>query len=654
METVREELCNQTNHHRFAASAAVHTFGIEGLKLRIHCPDVVLSWPSVEDETYMVQYRETLDTNSVWIWLTNSLPAEVGTNLTIFIHSNRVDCPTGQIFGMMFNGGGGGAGESETEDAQESEKPTVPMVASKDTSRPPVPLGIYPPGIDLTGYTIIWPDGSTDEWSKELVEKWRASQQEESNGPEPEDAGGGPGCGFYRVVRTGLHLFGVTNGTVLSGEVTLPVEIGFDDGIEFDGFFVMVGDTNQTVPANGLEFQEVTNGLPRFVLWDTRQVTNGSYQVFLGAQWGETQIYESPPVTVIVSNAIWLPDSWNVAGYYINVEAQSIYTNGTYDVEIFDDTGFQILQVSGTNDSEGFITYGGARGFGVENFDQNGEIYPSVSYAVVVTAAAAGGGSSATTTNIIWTEFKWPTQGVGWTKFAIGYQPIFGNPALGSPNAVALQSMIQLVYASAQARPGFPEGQRVIRGHDQNPNELWSQGDFTQLLVPDLRDDQVRNLYYFGHGATKHIGEKGVPRFLSIDDFNFVLRNNFKDPLAGTNAHPFRFVWLDGCYTAKGNLCKAFGIPKEQNVSSNRFDARGLRYRTFMGWTGGHLIAVGAFNTSHATFVGDFWDRWPMNNTNGRPNSVREAHAYAGRNWETSEKLRVYGYEGLRWQDTLP
>ena len=639
-------------------ASAVHTFGIEGLKLTIHCPDVVLSWPSMEGETYMVQYRETLDTNSTWIWLTNALPAEVGTNLTVFVHSNRVDCPTGQIFGMMFSGGGDGSGESESEGQQENEKPTVPMVASKDESRPPVPLGIYPPGIDLTGYTIIWPDGSTDEWSKELVEKWRASQQVEGGGPEPEDAGGEPGCGFYRVVRTGLHLFGVTNGTVLSGEVTLPVEIGFDDGIEFDGFFVMVGDTNQTVPANGLEFQEVTNGLPRFVLWDTRQVTNGIYQIFLGAQWGETQIYESPPVTVIVSNVIWFPDSWNVAGYYINVEAQSIYTNGSYEVEIFDDTGFQILQVSGTNDSEGFITYPGSRGFGVENFDQNGEIYPSVSYAVVVTAAAAGGGSSATSTNVIWTEFKWPAQGVGWTKFAIGYQPLFGNPAGGGLNAVALQSMIQVVYASAQARPG---GLGVIRGSDQNPYELWGQFDFTQLLTPDLRNDLVRNLYYFGHGATTHIGQRGVPRFLSIDDFNFVLRNNFKDPLAGTNAHPFRFVWLDGCYTAKGNLCKAFGIPKEENVATNRFTSRGLRFRAFMGWTGGHLIRVGAFSSQHATFVGDLWDGWPSSGTNGLPRTLREAHTYAATQrgtsspWQDAVKhLRIYGYEGLRWQDTLP
>ena len=89
-------------------ASAVQTFGIEGLKLTIHCPDVWLSWPSVDGETYIVQYRETLNTNTPWVTLTNALLADSTTNITIFVHANRVDCPTGQIFGMMLSGGGGG------------------------------------------------------------------------------------------------------------------------------------------------------------------------------------------------------------------------------------------------------------------------------------------------------------------------------------------------------------------------------------------------------------------------------------------------------------------------------------------------------------------------------------------------------------------
>src|SRR6266566_5134341 len=74
---------------------------IEGLKLSIHCPDVWLTWPSTEYvETYLVQYRQTLDSNCFWVTLTNYMQPDSGTNLTSFVHSNMVSCPAGQIIGM--------------------------------------------------------------------------------------------------------------------------------------------------------------------------------------------------------------------------------------------------------------------------------------------------------------------------------------------------------------------------------------------------------------------------------------------------------------------------------------------------------------------------------------------------------------------------
>ena len=135
-------------------AATVPTIAIEGLKIAVVCPDVWLSWPSVEwsGETYIVQYRETLDTNSQWITLTNALPAETGTNMTTFVHSNQVDCPPGQIFGMMSSGGGSGELTSlDSASEQEDSKPTEPMIMPKDESSPPTPLQIFPSGLDLSG-----------------------------------------------------------------------------------------------------------------------------------------------------------------------------------------------------------------------------------------------------------------------------------------------------------------------------------------------------------------------------------------------------------------------------------------------------------------------------------------------------------------------
>src|SRR5438552_12220677 len=104
---------------------------------------------------------------------------------------------------------------------------------------------------------------------------------------------------------------------------------------------------------------------------DTTQATNGAYPVIVEAQLAESRLSNAPPVTLVVSNAIWFPDSFNVAGYYVEVQAQSIHANGTYQVHVYDDTGFNTITVSGTNDSQGFITYGGSRGFLIQNFNSN-------------------------------------------------------------------------------------------------------------------------------------------------------------------------------------------------------------------------------------------------------------------------------------------
>ncbi len=71
--------------------ASVHfTSAIEGLTLSIQSSNVVLTWPSVEGEMYIVEHRSTLDTNTTWEILTNYVPAAVGTNKTSFVHSNQV------------------------------------------------------------------------------------------------------------------------------------------------------------------------------------------------------------------------------------------------------------------------------------------------------------------------------------------------------------------------------------------------------------------------------------------------------------------------------------------------------------------------------------------------------------------------------------
>ncbi len=192
-----------------ATAASVNSFAVPDTKIAINCPDVVLWWPSTNGQSFLIQTRPDLNPDTPWTWLTNFYPAATGTNLTYFIHSNQVDCPVGQTYGLMGASGGGSGTERVIASSLPSKKPFQflglgPWVVPKDESRMPVPLAIYPHGIDLSGQIIIWPDGSTDEWTQELAEKYdqirRAVQQNE---PQPEDAGGesGTSMAFYRVIN---------------------------------------------------------------------------------------------------------------------------------------------------------------------------------------------------------------------------------------------------------------------------------------------------------------------------------------------------------------------------------------------------------------------------------------------------------------------
>ncbi|HVV02149.1 MAG TPA: hypothetical protein VHH88_12350 [Verrucomicrobiae bacterium] len=76
-------------------AAPVRTLAIEGLHISLQCSNVVLSWPSdvTSGETYIVQYRSDLASTNPWTTLTNYMPPDAGTNVTIFTHSNVVQKP---------------------------------------------------------------------------------------------------------------------------------------------------------------------------------------------------------------------------------------------------------------------------------------------------------------------------------------------------------------------------------------------------------------------------------------------------------------------------------------------------------------------------------------------------------------------------------
>ena len=168
---------------------------IEDLRLQIQGTNAVLSWPSAQNETFIVRYRARLDEAHPWAILTNDYPAAAGSNRTLFTHVGVVEYPV--------SGGGGGGGN------------------------PPPPEGSSTGQDDTVTDKIEWPPLPPAPWDA----RWIRDPAERTDGALTEDGGEVPlgAIGFYQVVRDGVHLVGYTNGMVISGRVPLPVELGHSD-----------------------------------------------------------------------------------------------------------------------------------------------------------------------------------------------------------------------------------------------------------------------------------------------------------------------------------------------------------------------------------------------------------------------------------------
>lgn len=654
--------------------SAVHTFAIEGLKLTVRCPDVVLSWPSVEGEYYIVQWRETLSTNTPWVTLTNYLLAGSGTNITVYTHSNRVDCPTGQVFGMMLSGSGGGGSESLSSSGERKTfQPDYPTVAPADGSRMPVPLGIYPIGIDLTGHIITWPDGSTSEWSAKLVESWRALQSAERDGPETEDGGGGggaePGTGFYQVVRDGVHIVSITNLTngVLSGTLPVLIEAGNADLSTTD---VKGSLECAALIIDGAKFAgEGVISAPPAYPWqfefDTAYLENGDHTFQVEVTWANPDSSDvnnqfltrySDAFTISVSNAIYYPE-WEPLVGEAPISAYllaTVHTNQPWQINITDVNGAHVQTLSG------YATNGVIEAYW-DLIDTNGVARTNASadpeFNSVVTVNAAGGGTSSKKTAAKkQPQRDYPTHG----RWVIAYQDSFkfeyseNDEMLGSIYTfgnVADTHGGAIAYAPPPGSTNdigqtFPIRYQKTNHIDPNITAAAIAKDHN-LLLQFITNSLNRNIYIYGHGS----GSTMVGGFGS-----WRVKNALQ--------HRYRFVFLDGCKTANGDWDKAFKISGPGAYPLSHYQKQGTRPAAFCAYKVDTLHSVGGpvihggVTYDHTIpwqipgFITNFLFFWEFFNEGVRDafNDARDNLPAVGSIYIGSG-LEVYGYQQLGIDD---
>ncbi len=548
----------------------VSTFGIEGLTISLQCTNVVLGWPSVEGETYIVQHRATLDTNDTWETLTNFYPAFNGTNWTTFIHYDQVTCnennlsrESGTLTAGFFSSFSSSSESSESKKTPVWELEGRKPEAWEEENRPP------------------WP------WEAEALNALHLFRSQnfflaESESNEPEgsgDGGSGTEMGFYQVVRNGVHILNVTNLTngVLSGTVPISFEAGnvvgplecvviFIDGVKF------AGDGVLSAPL----------AYPwRFQL-DTAFLENGTHSLQVEATWHDVETTDgnnmypgniSDPVYITATNQIYYPQ-WEPEVGEADIAAFFLKT-------VDPDATFQI-KISNTNGAHLQTLTGQATNGVIEAFwnlmDTNNVAHTNASADPEFTATLTvhpGQPNAVTgaTPKKVQRSKDWPDEG----KWVVAYQDMFkfdysaNNEMEDSIDSFALTAGQYGGYVFTG--PGGTNGQtyplRYQKANHMDTNitpAAIAKDD--SLLLNFLARTNSRNFIYFGHGT-----DDDLAGFVSATRIKIFVK------------HRYRFVFLHGCSTANGGLDKAFGINGTGIISLDHYQTTGIRPAAFCGYS---------------------------------------------------------------------
>jgi hypothetical protein len=239
---------------------------------------------------------------------------------------------------------------------------SAPMVVPASGSGSPVPLSIYPPGFNLTGYNIIDPTtGETVSGSGYTVNAVSDARPMDG-GASPDDLTNdvsGPTTGFFRVFH-------------------IPDWLASFDGYQFDGpTFIPVDFAAPDAPTNMVEYTTVLlNGQPTdqadFIpdtiggvnYWGMAiyfdRFPNGTNTIQLLTTVRQSDVlndqtpymtFSNAPQTIVINN--WVTyTNWSslILSNSYTFNAQSIATNVDWEIDIYDAYDEYVTSLTGHSD----------------------------------------------------------------------------------------------------------------------------------------------------------------------------------------------------------------------------------------------------------------------------------------------------------------
>jgi len=655
--------------------STAQSFGVVDQALQVQGTNLVLSWPSLGYEHYLIQYRPTLDTNTPWTQLTNNYPAN-STNRATFTIFGAIP-PAGASGGGGGSGSGGplapdSAGELAALDVgtpvTELDEATVIFLAEHEVfpayvwdleRRPPHvwELECRPP--------LPWDPDAVINASPSLEAQSMSTAGLESNGPLDSGSGEGeggdpPSMGFYRVFHIPDWSFNVTNYTY-DGPTFFPVD--FKDYMdrmaniqvllngepspyaEFTSY-VSGGQTNWGV---GVYFDRLTNGTYQIQLVTTLRLNDeiGDNSIFL--------VLSNLTRPIVVFNQVTFPD-WNdfIQGDTYTFNAQIANPDTDWWIDIYDLWGNYVNTGSG-HTTNGQVSWtwdlydwlGNNR----DDFDSDPYFFSEITFSML-------GDGPQTTAPTPPPVKGYPNRG----EWVIAFQDRWYIDAPGYPGD--LQGKYEEAIEAIWGGP-FLVGDTAWWFPLKFGTNVYTQAErehtWTNLLA-GIGDLYNRNFYYHGHGgapslgADRHtLGTNGLVTGSALTS-RYSKSQIFSWQVAlKTRYNRYRFVFLDGCSTAEGDLPNAFNISKTNHtIEFYENHRKHPRPSVFVGWN--QVVGGEGWGTAYnrLKFQSYWMGNW-ANDADGPSIELALTRANNGASWVSHQKLwsalRVYGYKDMRIRD---
>jgi len=620
------------------------------LQISLQGTNVVLSWASTNSDYYLVQYSTNLHSSHPWQTLTNWMPGSDGTN-TVFVHSGAFQLPTASPDSLGYN---------ELLSVQTLNQEEVSLAMRADDPNSAAPVFLYPPGFDFSGFLLYDP----------VTQTWRSGNGfTRDNPPNPLNPGTNMPTSipfemkFYKVVQHGIQCLGITNGMTLSGVVTIPIEVGIEDGeltticMRENG--VPVGESIEVEPFSS----------PLQIILDTTTMSNGVHEISAFASWlptigsGDGGDVESIPVTVDIFNPISFPNWMDRFGEVTNrivFSAQSAFTNIWYYIHIYDSNANYIGTLENYSSDGNIHQTWNLIGPDPEFYSYFNEpcIYSMIE---IIPLMEEGLDIQFENKDVVFSSkekqeirlrenihYLGPIkvtykQTDNWTidgMWVVANQQAWHDENdfldIASDGFALAAETLGLVVFPIEARP-FGTSFRIPCKDASESNQInaWNK------VFDALTNNAFRNFFYLGHGGPNLIGTNEFCG-ISAEDIRVALHNYAETHL---NRHTYRFVFLYGCETTSGIWPQAFGIKNRENIDIMDYIDSGTRPSVFIGFSNKNSVAIGNdVLYVNSRFLQLFLENW-IEDIYG----VKEALDVAARHPDVRgyipiNKIKVFGY----------